>query len=208
MLHQWLDQALVHVHGLGGVGAQRAVRAVGAVGGVVVERLLERGGLADLLLDLVRVGVDGAVEDHRSNLVGVGLGVERSDPGAVRVAEIGQLVVAEAGADRVEILCHVGGSEVGQELLAHLVHAALDELLVLLLDVRDALRRVIHRGVGAQPVVVRVGVAPHRGRGLGDAAWIEADEIEPLAHRLRQRGRQRRGDLDTRLTGAAGVDDQ
>src|SRR5437764_457048 len=96
VLHQWLDQALVHVNSLGGVGTQRAVGAGGAVGGEVVERFLERGGLADLLLYLVRIGVDGAVEDHRSNLVGVSLGVERSDPGAVRVAEIGQLVIAKA----------------------------------------------------------------------------------------------------------------
>ena len=181
---------------------------VGAVGGVVVERLLERGGLADLLLDLVGIGVDGAVEDHRSHLVGIRLGVERPDPGAVRVAEIGQLVVAKAGAYRVKILGHVGGSDVGQELLAHLVHAALDELLVFLLDVGDALRGVFHRGVGAQPVVVRVGVAPHRRCGVGDAAGIEADEIEPLAHRLRQRWGQRRSGLDTGLTGTAGVDDQ
>jgi len=176
---------VVHIDRLGRIGAQRAVGARGAIGGVIVERLLERGGLADLLLDLVGVGVDGAVEDHRSNLVGIGLGVGRSDAGAVRVAEIGQLLVAEPGAYRFEILGHIDGSDVGQELLAHLVHAALDELLVLLFDMGDALRGVFHRGVGAQPVVVRVGVTPRRRSGVGDAARIEADEIEPLTDRLR-----------------------
>ena len=62
--------------------------------------------------------------------------------------------------------------------------------LVLLLDVRRRPPACSPPGVGPQPVVVGVGVAPHRGRGVGDAARVEADEIEPLTHRLRQRRRQ------------------
>ena len=146
LLDQRVDHALVDVDGLGRVGAQRAVRVLRAVGGVVVERRLERGGLPDVGLDRVGVGVDGAVEDHRAHVLRELLGVERPDPGAVRVAEVGQLVVAERRAHRVEILGHVGGSDVGEEVLAHLVHAALDEVLGLLLDVRDALRRVVDLG--------------------------------------------------------------
>jgi hypothetical protein len=52
------------------------------------------------------------------------------------VAQVRQFLVAKRRAYRVEILDHVGGSDVGQKLLAHLVYAALDEILGLLLDVR------------------------------------------------------------------------
>ena len=179
-----------------------------AVGGVIVERLLERGGLADVGLGRIGVGVDGAVQDHRPHVLRIGLGVAGPDPGAVGVTEIGQLLVAECGAHRVEILDHIDGSDVGKELLAHLVHAALNELLGFLLDVGDAFWRVVDLRIGAQPVVVGVGVAPHRGRGVGHPAGIEADQIEALAHGRRQRVGHPRRRLDTRLAGAAGVDDQ
>ena len=137
---------MVDVDGLGRVGAERAVRALRAVGGVVVERRLEGRGLPDVGLDRVGIGVDGAVEDHRAHVLRVGLGVQRPDPGAVRVPEVGQLLVAERGPHRVEILCHACGSDVGEELLAHLVDAALDEVLGLGLDVRDARGRVVDLG--------------------------------------------------------------
>ena len=113
------------------------------------------------------------------------------------------------GADRLEILGHVRGSDVGQELLAHLVHAALDEGL-------GSRSRCARRRRGCSPPWGRraAGRCPRRSCTTSrvwswrHAAWVEADEIETLAHRLRQRGGHRRGRLDTGLTRTAGVDDQ
>ncbi len=208
LLDQRVDQAVVDVVDLGRVGAQRAVRAGRAVGGVVVERGLERGGLVDVGFDRIGVGVDGAVEDHRADLVRVVLGVLGADAGAVRVTQVGQLVVAERGPDGIQILGDVGGSDVLQEVLAHLVDAALHERLRLGFDVCDTGRRVVDLWVGALPVIVGIGVAPHRGLGGPDAAGVEADEVEALPHRVGNVVEQRHCRADARLPRTAGVDHQ
>ena len=90
--------------GLGRVEAQRAAGVFGAVGGEVVERLPEGGRLVDVGLDRVGVRVDGAVEDHRPHLVREGLRAGRADPRAVRVAQVGQLRIAQRGPQHVEVL--------------------------------------------------------------------------------------------------------
>ena len=83
-------------------------------------------------------------------------------PEAERPARV---VYAGDGALRaVGLLLRTLPPDVGQELLAHLVHAALDELLGLLLDLGDALFGVVDLRFSAQPVVVGVGVAPQRRR--------------------------------------------
>ena len=208
LVHQRIDHTAVHRNGFRRIGAQRAVEGLGAVGGEVVERLLERRRLVEVGLDRVGVGVDGAVENHRAHVLRELLGVGRADPGAVGVAEVGQLVVADRGPDRVEILGDVRGADVGQEVGAHLVDAALDERLRLVLDVRDTRGRVVHLGVGPQAVVVGVGVAPQcRGR-RAHPARVEPDEVEPLTDRRRQRLDHADRRFDAGLARAARVDDQ
>ena len=193
-----VDQAVVDVDGFGRIGAQRAGRLLGAVGGVVVERVLESLGLPQVGLDGIGVGVDGAVEDHRPHVLRVGLGVGGADPGAVRVAEVGQLVVAQRRADGIQIPGDVDGSDIGQEVLAHLVDAAADELLGLVLDVGHARRAVVDVRLGAQPVVVGIRVAPDRRPRRPHPAGVEPDQVEPLADPLGQRLHDTQRGLDAR----------
>ena len=156
LVHQGIYQAAVDVDSLGRVGAEWTVGLLGAVGSVVVERFLECFGLIDVGLDRVGIGVDSAIEDHRPHLVRVRLGVRGADPGAVGVAEVVQLVVSDSGPQLLEILGDTCRSDVGQEFGAHLVDAALDELLRGALDVVHAFGAVVHLWVGAQPVGVGV----------------------------------------------------
>ena len=207
-LHQWIHQALVNLDSLVGVDTQRTGRVIGAVRGVVVERLLECLGLIDIGLDRVGVGINGAVEDHRPHFVRVRLGIGRADPGPVGVAKIVQLVIADCGAKRVEVLGHTLGADIGQELGAHLVDAALNEGLGLILDPLDTFGAVVHLRIGPQPIVVRVGVAPDGWSGRADPAGIEAHQVETPAHLGRQALDQTGGGFDPGLPGSAGVDDQ
>ena len=113
-------------------GAGRTDRAAGdqpdAVGGEGVEARLEALG-AGLRVGFARsVGVDGGVEHQRPGLVREQLGVGGAEGGAVGVAQVGQLLVAEGlpqlvhvprGVDRVE----------RAEGVAVLVGAAVGDLL-------------------------------------------------------------------------------
>ena len=208
LAHQRVHHVLEDGDGLGRVGAQRAAGVFGAVGSEVVERLLEGGRLVDVGLDRVSVRVDRTVEDHRPHLVREGLRVGRADPRAVRVAQVGQLRIAQGGPQHVEVLDHVGGAHVGQELLAHLVDAALHELLLAGLDVLDAGGAVVDLRVGPVGVVVSVGVAPQRRRRRADPARVEPDHVETLPHLLRERLEQAHGRVDTGLPRPARVDHQ
>src|SRR5918998_486710 len=71
-----------------------------------VECLLEARRLRDAGLDDVLVGIQRAVEHHGADPVGEGLGVGGTDPGAVGIAEIAELVVTERATDDVHIAHH------------------------------------------------------------------------------------------------------
>ena len=63
----------------------------------------------------VRVWSDDAVEHHRSQGVGVLLGVAEPDEGAVGEADVGDRVAAERLPDRFEVRYGGVGADVGEE---------------------------------------------------------------------------------------------
>ena len=208
LVHQRIHQASVDLDRLLRILTQRALGILRAVGGIVVERLLECLGLVDIGLDRISVGIDRTVEDHRPHLVRVGLGVGGADPGPVGEAEIIQLVVSDRGTKRIEILGDAGGPDIREEVGAHLVDTALNELLGLSLDMGDTLGAVVDLRICAQPIVVGVGVAPQRRCRRAHAAGVEPDQIETLAHAGRHGLDQAGGRLDTGLPRTARVDQQ
>ena len=90
----------------------------------VVERALETDELGDvLLLDRVAGGFVRRVEHHRPHPVGEQRGVDGAEVGAVRDAEVRDLLVAERLAD----LVHVAGGVLG---------GVVDEIVAVLLPAR------------------------------------------------------------------------
>ena len=194
-----------------GSRTERAPRdQAGAVGGEGVEAGLEgRRRSARRRSCAVAVGVDGAVEHQGAHLVGEQLGVGGAERGAVGVAEVGQLLVAERLAEPV----HVPGGVDGVEGAA-------------------ARRRTPRRSRRRPPAVEREGVVEllvgrrprlggERSRSFGrrrctrpgvdrpDAAGVEADDVEAAAGpRSGSVERQADGGVGARGARPAGVDHQ
>src|ERR1700722_952826 len=208
LVHQRVDQTVVDIHRFGGIVAQWTVRRFRAVRGVVVERLLKGFGLADVGLEWIGIGVYRAVEHHRAHVLRIRLGVRGADAGSVGVTEVGQLLITERGPQHVKVFGDSGGADVGQELFAHLVDAALHEIFGGLFDVCNACRAVVDLRIGALLVVVGVGVTPHLRLGQSNPARIEADQIETFLKLRRQVLGHRRGCIDSGFARAPGVDHQ
>ena len=79
-----------------------------------VERLLEPLRLRVRVVEARRPPVGRSVEHHRPHGRREHLRVRRADHGAVRVAEIGELGVAERASDRFEIACGVAGADLSR----------------------------------------------------------------------------------------------
>ena len=134
---------------------------------------------------LVRGRVDGAVEHHRPDVGREGLRVHRADLGSVGVADVGELLIAQRGAQNVEILCHVTGSDRAEERgTVYLSGAAgpLDTVAHALLDPRVRLRDLLR---GAEPIVggpvgvaLRIRTARDRRRRRSGPSRVEADQVE------------------------------
>ena len=101
----------------------------GAVGAAGVEHLgertVQRCRLRDESITEVGVWSDDAVEHHRSQCVGVLLGVAEPDEGAVGEADVGDRVAAEGLPDRFEVRYGGVGADVGEEQRIAL-HAVFD----------------------------------------------------------------------------------
>ena len=189
----------------GGVRAGGALRVGVAVLREGVEGLLEPFGLLGGEVGRRGIGIDRAVEREGSHLVGEELRVDAAESGAVREAEVGQLVVAHRLADAVHVACGVDCAEV-RELLAVLRLAAGTELLVEVFERRD-LGRSRDRVEGGVGVLLLVGEADDRV-ALADPSGIEADEVEAVADRAVDREEDLRQELDAAAARAAGVHQQ
>ena len=71
--------------------------------------------MRDELIAEVLLGIDDAVEHHRSQAVGEPLGVAEPDEGAVGEADVGDRVAAERLPDRFEVRHGGVGADVGEE---------------------------------------------------------------------------------------------
>ncbi|PQM48092.1 hypothetical protein C1Y40_01688 [Mycobacterium talmoniae] len=195
--------------GLGRVGAQRAGRRLRAVGGVVVERHLETGHLVDVLGHRVDAGVDGAVEHHGPGVLAEPLQVGGAQLGAVAVAQVVDLLLAQRLTHHVHIPGGGDGAHVAQEVQPHPVRARLSQLLVDALDVGDPGRAVVDHRFAPERVELGVGAAPQLRGGMPDAARIEPDQVEVAADRgLRQRRAHPGHRVDGRGARPARVDQQ
>ncbi len=191
------------------VPAERAVPLLGALGGERVEGLLEARGLGDGAVDGRLARVECAVEDQRADVLREVLGVGRPEPGAVGEAEVGQLRVAERGPQDVEVAGGVAGADVGEDVRADAVGAALRVLPVLLLGLGDPGRGGVDVEVAALDLPLAVGEAVDRGRAGADTARVEADDVEPLRQRAVGSfagAEQRRHGAHARRTRATRVD--
>ena len=148
------------------------------------ERHGEPFGLGDVGLQGRRVRVHRAVQDQGPDPVREQLGVPGAQVGAVGLAQVGEPGLAERGAEHVHVPGRVLGADVRQQrpgvLLAPL------RVQLGLRDDRGQFGRAGGHLVGAQvPVQLRAGQAGQRGLAAGDAARVEADDVEPG----QQRGR-------------------
>jgi hypothetical protein len=147
----------------------------GAVLGEVVEGELETLGLTERALFRGLGRVDDRVEDGAAHVLGEQVGVDAAEFGAVRDAEVVQLVVAENLAHQVHVAGRVGRGHVRQHPLGVLLAGGVEVLRVL--QQLSALGRVVRGGVllevGVELLVVQAlhgGAAPH-------AARVEADQV-------------------------------
>ena len=151
-----------------------------------------RVGADDVAVAMVEAGVGGrvddAVEHHRPDAVGEEVGVGGAQVGAVRRPQVGQPLVADRLPQPVQVPRHVGRREMRQEGGVALAAAA-GEVLGGAQPRRLLVRTDGHGGYGREErgPLGEAGEAAD-GRALADAARVEADDVEPRAQRLRQRG--------------------
>ena len=201
---QWLRVELLEQvdHDLdvlvGRLATQGALR-ISAPLRVVSQRQVEAAGLHDRL---VLGDVHGRVEHHPAHVLGVLLGVHRTDLGAVRVAEIGQLLVADQLAHHVEVGDGLDSGDV-REQRPGLLEAAHGELLPTVLEGLHLLRGVRRSVQRHQGIDLRAVVTLHRGR-LPRTAWVPADDVVHLEAVALEPGRQVRSAVPR----PAGVDEQ
>ncbi len=155
-------------------------------------------------------GIDGAVEHHGPHAVGVPLGVGGAELGAVGEAEVVDLVLPQRRPHDVHVLGGRRGPDVGQEVLARSCRCTLlGDVLVELLDARDARGAVVGHRLAPVGVELGVAAAAHlRGR-MADAARVEADQVEAPGDVGVGQCRGHAGDgVDGRRSWAAGIDHQ
>ena len=183
-------------------GVEGAVVALLAPRRPVVEGVLEPDELRRPLVELaVAARLERSVEHHRPHPLREQPGVDAAEVCAVGDADVGDLLVAEGGADLVHVACGVGGGVEAQRVVVVRV-AGGAELVV------DVVERLLLRGRVGRVVEVHGRV----DRGVVDAvdgaralhaAGVEADEVEaPVEPELlsiarprwrRSRSRTRRG---------------
>ena len=112
------DPGAERVVGRGGVAVvvERARAVAGAPREEGVERPFEAAHLAQRGGRAVERRVDRAVEHHAPDAIGELLGVERAEVRAVRVADVVEVLLAERGAEAVEIVRGLAGREVGEDV--------------------------------------------------------------------------------------------
>src|SRR5690606_29806189 len=98
MIDRRSNQLLEFSGGVFGVGPQRAVLAPGAGLGHQVERALKSGVERQAAFLAGLSGVEYAVEDHRPDVPGEHLGVDRPEPRAVALPDEGERFVPDCGA--------------------------------------------------------------------------------------------------------------
>ena len=155
-----------------------------AVGDEARQLHLEGLRLAGPQLDLGEAGVDGAIEHHGADVVGVAVGVHRADERPVREAQVGQLLIADGDADLVEIAHHGLRREIGQQVGVAL--GAGSRIRLGLVDEGLQLDRAVGRRIDIRETVEVVDAAD-RAAGIHPAR-IEPDDVEPGPDRLRKGG--------------------
>ena len=164
------------------VAVEGALRVGRALGEERRQRVLEADVLVDELLEVVGVGVDGAVEHGGPHRVREQRRPRGAELGAVAEPEVADRVLAQRLADRV----HVAGRVVGADELED-VRVLLDALVGEVLGEVDdlvALGLVVGRDVDAGEVVVVVVDAVDRRRAEAGAARVPADDVEGVEQRL------------------------
>ena len=177
-------------------GLQLGLEALGLIGGVG-----RRG----------QGRVDGGVQHHGPDVGGEERGVGGPEQCAVRVAHEREPGIAQCGPDPVEVTGGVDRAHVGQDAAAVLLALGGEALVVVeqgLLGGRGGGHRVDELAARARGR--RAGarrVALHRTAPLHPAG-VERDDVESIEH-LGGEHRQFVGQIvDTRASGASGVDDQ
>ena len=129
--------------------------------------------------------------------------------GAVAVAEVVDLLVAQRLAHHVHVARDRRGAGVGQEPGAHPVDAFLGQLLVELLDVRHPGRAVVDHRFAPEGVEFGVGAAAQRRGRVADASRVEPHQVEVAGDVGVCQVRRHAGDhVDRRAPGPARVDQQ
>ncbi len=120
--------------------------------------------------------IDHAIERERSDASRKKVGVVLAEESSVRKAEIGQLLVAERGADHVHVPRRAYGVDEGKDTRAARL-AAGGEVLVGVYG-RLLFVRIIEDGIErVERVLLRPIETSHRS-ALADSAGIESDEVE------------------------------
>ena len=168
---------------------------------VRLERALKADDLGDARLLEILGEIERTVEDERADAVGVHVGVDRTDGGAIGVPHVGQLVLAEGHADGLHVARDILRAEVGEQV-GVLVCAVIRELLGDILDLLP-FGRVVGRRVGRDELL-QVGMA-RDGRALADAARVKRDQVEAVADVAGDDAGPVLHEVDRRAAGAAGI---
>ena len=146
-------------------------------GDPVAQRHIESRGLI-AAFGALRCGVNSAVKDHVTDVVGEFLCVDLSDKRAIRIAEVVEFFVAQHGAHHIEVFSNTQRVKV-REQRAGVFHASVYELLrgclfgsEPLVASPNARRDVIQEGIE----FLRVGCARDRRR-LAYPSRVKADDV-------------------------------
>ena len=157
----------------------------------------------------VLVRVQRAIEDERAEAVGEQRGVRRAEERPVRVAEVGQLLVADRLAQHVHVARRLGRGDVRQDVRAVEDQAAVQVTLVLGEQGREV---QIERGrerLGGRALRLLVDLAVDRARALAGPARVEAHDVVLLVEGIEKKGAPAElQEVDLRTARSAEVEDQ
>ncbi len=161
--------------------AQRAGRPRHAVGGERTQCHLESLALDGIHAEGGGIRVNGPVKHQRAHVGREQLRVPGAQVGPVRLAEVGELAVAERGAQHVHVPRGALRAHVGQQRPGVPLASTGEELA--LRDDHGQLRRIGRGVVGLEiPVQLRPGHAVHSRLTAAYATRVESNHVEPGAH--------------------------
>ncbi|MBK6663319.1 MAG: hypothetical protein IPG47_11465 [Thermoflexaceae bacterium] len=196
------EQVIDRTQGVAPAG--EAAEGIAAVLRERLQRAFEAGRLGKRAVVAGEGEVDGAIEHHRADGAWEQAGVDLPDLGAVAEAEVRELLVAEGGAEAVEVPGDVAGAEVGEDIAvgggAFVGEGPREP--------REGVELGFVVGAGVGCGKRDEGGMAGYGTAAADASRVETDDVEAVQDAVGQVGCPLAHELDAARARAAGVDDE